>query len=131
MKVLIVDDMVMMRAEMRTIMNKLGHDVVMAKNGRDAVIAYKEHSPDLVMMDINMPGMTGIKALTRIIDKDINAKVLMVTTNGAQKLVVHSIQVGALGYILKPININAVKEAIDKVFHESDEYHIESLLKDV
>ena len=135
MKVLIVDDTEIMRREMEAIMGMLGHEVVhMAENGKDAITAYEKYSPDLVTMDINMPKMSGIKALAHIIEKDANAKILMATTYGLEKFVVKAIEAGALGYILKPTTISAVEEAIDKIFHKnhkSDEDNIENLCKDM
>ena len=116
MKVLIVDDTGIMRLGMRTIMKALGHEVVhMSENGKDAIIAYEKYSPDLVTMDINMPEMNGLKALSDIIEKDANAKVVMATTYGLEKFVVRAIEAGAVGYILKPATMDAVKEVIDKI----------------
>ena len=123
MKVLVVDDTAMMRAEISTIIKILGHEVVqVAKDGEEAITAYKKHSPDLVTMDINMPNMSGIMALGHILKIDPKAKVIMATTNGLESWVVKSIQAGALGYILKPTTVSAVKEAIDKVFSEDAKY---------
>ena len=137
MKVLIVDDKGIMRLGMRTIMKILGHEVVhMAENGKDAIIAYEKYSPDLVTMDINMPEMNGLKALSDIIEKDANAKVVMATTYGLEKFVVKAIEAGAVGYILKPARVDAVREVIDKIFNknngsdDSDEHDVEDLFDD-
>lgn len=132
MRVLIVDDSLMMRMEMKVVMESLGHEVVyMAKDGKEAINKYTETSPDFVTMDITMPNMNGIQALKHIIDDDSNAKVLMVTSNGLENLVIEAINLGAVGYILKPVTVDTMKESIHKMFLGDDDYNLESIFKDV
>lgn len=132
MRVLIVDDSLMMRMEMKVVMESLGHEVVyMAKDGEEAINKYTETSPDFVTMDITMPNMNGIQALKHIIDDDSNAKVLMVTSSGLENLVIEAINLGAVGYILKPATVDTMKESIHKIFSGDDNYNMESIFKDV
>ena len=75
-----------------------------------------EVKPDLVTMDITMPIMGGIESLKAIKKNHKDAKIIMVTSHGEQKLVMEALSKGAKGYILKPINNEKIKEAIDKIF---------------
>lgn len=73
-----------------------------AADGYQAVQMYKELSPDVVTMDINMPVMNGIESLRQILAHDKDAKVVMVTSEGHRDMVVEAVQLGAKGYVVKP-----------------------------
>lgn len=119
LKVLIVDDSLIIRKKITKIVEKLGHEVVFtAKDGQEAISSYREHKPDLVTMDITMPDMDGITAVSHIIDEDPNAKIIMVTSHGQEDMVIKSIQKGAVGYMLKPISDDKLAQAIGEVFPE-------------
>ncbi len=103
-KVLIVDDALMMRKTIEKILTSAGHVIVdQAVNGEQAVQLYKRHKPDLVTMDITMPGVDGISALAEIMAEDPAAKVIMVSALGQKHKVFDALQNGAKSYILKPL----------------------------
>jgi len=115
--VLVVDDSLVIRKVLSEMLEKLGHKVVgKAKNGRESIDLYEKLKPDLVTMDITMPIMSGIKALTAIRGKYQNAIVVMVTSHGEEKLVMDAISSGAKGFILKPLNEERIKNVIEKIF---------------
>lgn len=119
LKVLIVDDSLIIRKKISKILENLGHDVVFdATNGQEAIDAYIKYKPDLVSMDITMPDMDGITAVKHIIKEDKEAKIIMVTSHGQEDMVIKSIQAGAVGYILKPINDEKLAQVIGEVFVE-------------
>jgi len=130
LKVLIVDDSLIIRKKITTLLEKLGHEVIYdAKNGQEAIDAYLSKKPDLVTMDITMPDMDGITAVKQIMAKDVDAKIIMVTSHGQEDMVIKSIQAGAVGYMLKPITEDKLAAAIGEVFieyavDEEDEYDI-------
>ena len=114
--VLICDDAAFMRMMIKNVLTKGGYNVVgEAENGAKAVEKYKELSPDLVLMDITMPEMDGIQALTEIKKIDGGAKVIMCSAMGQQAMVVESIQAGAKDFIVKPFQEDRVLEAVKKV----------------
>ncbi|WP_404802352.1 response regulator [Bacillus shivajii] len=114
-KVLIVDDAAFMRMMIKDILTKNDFDVVgEAADGSQAVDLYKEHSPDIVTMDITMPEMDGITALKEIRKHDPNAKVIMCSAMGQQAMVIDAIQAGAKDFIVKPFQADRVLEAINK-----------------
>lgn len=115
-RVLVVDDALMMRKTIGTFLIKAGHTVVdEAATGEQAVTAYKKHFPDLVTMDITMPGLDGIEALAQIIDFDANARVVMVSALGQKHKVFDALQHGAKGYILKPFTEDKLLSIINEL----------------
>ena len=86
-----------------------------AENGEEGVLMYKEYKPDLVTMDITMPKMDGITALTKIIEYDKNAKVVMVSALGKEDMVKKALLAGAKNYITKPLDRKKVLERIKMV----------------
>ena len=113
--VLIVDDALFMRMMIRDILSKDGFEVVgEAENGLEAVDKYTELNPDLVTMDIVMPEMDGIEAVTQILKKDPAARVIMCSAMGQQPLVVEALEAGAKDFIVKPFQPSKVIEAVKK-----------------
>ena len=122
LNIMVVDDSTIITKALSKTLKDMGFKVLaIAKNGAEAVKMYDTFKPDLVTMDITMPIMDGIEALTEIRMSDEHAKVIMVTSHGEERLVMDAISLGAKGYILKPITPLKVKQAIQKSFpHLSD-----------
>jgi two-component system, chemotaxis family, chemotaxis protein CheY len=115
-RILIVDDAKFMRMTLFNILQKANHEVVgEAENGVEAVELFEKEQPDLVTMDITMPEKNGIEALKKIIQKDSNAKIIMCSALGQQKVVVEAIEAGAKDFIVKPFDENRVLEAVNRV----------------
>ncbi len=118
-KILVVDDAAFMRMMIRDILAKEGYFIHEAVNGRDAVEKYAEIRPDLVTMDITMPEMDGITALQMIRTEFPNARVLMVSAMGQQKMIVEALEAGALDFLVKPFQPAKVLETVKKCLHAS------------
>ena len=118
-KVLIVDDSAFSAfvvKQLQQIFVSEQYNVVgTAENGEEGVLMYKEYKPDLVTMDITMPKMDGITALTKIIEYDKNAKVVMVSALGKEDMVKKALLAGAKNYITKPLDRKKVLERIKMV----------------
>lgn len=112
--VLVVDDAAFMRLRLKKLLEDKGFEVVEAANGREAVEQYRTHQPDVVLMDITMPEMTGIEALEEIRTADPNAYVIMVSALGQQAMVINAIQAGAKDFIIKPYEPSRVVAAVEK-----------------
>jgi two-component system, chemotaxis family, chemotaxis protein CheY len=118
--VMLVDDSLIMTRKLEMMMQELGHEVVRVCNtGLEAVTAYPTIKPQLVLMDITMPDMDGIEATQRIIATDASARVIMVTSHGQQAMVVQSLEVGARGYVLKPVVKEKLAAMIDRALKPS------------
>jgi len=118
--VMIVDDLAFIKIVLRDILEKAGFRVVgEASNGDEAIRVYLDKRPDVVLMDITMPGMDGLTALKKIRELDPAARVIICSALGQQRLIVQSIQLGAKDFIVKPFQpqriISALKKALDIV----------------
>lgn len=86
--------------------------VAMAESGVEALTAYREHQPDLVLMDIRMTGMDGIETLRRIRNEHPTSRVIMLTTSETPTDLRDALAAGAVGYLLKTISRIALLDAI-------------------
>ncbi|MFA1822270.1 response regulator [Virgibacillus oceani] len=115
-KILITDDAAFMRMQLRDNLTRLGHEVVgEAENGIDAIEKCQELKPDLITMDITMPEMNGVEAVTEIKKTNPDVKVIMCSAMGQQSMVLDAIKAGATDFIVKPFNADRIKKALDKV----------------
>lgn len=115
-KVLLVDDSAFVIKQLQQIFVSEQYVIAgTAENGEDAVTMYKELKPDLVTMDITMPKMDGITALTKIVEYDKNAKVVMISALGKEDMVKKALLAGAKNYITKPLDRKKVLERIKMV----------------
>lgn len=112
----IADDSAMMRQLLKAILEGTGVAVVgEAGDGRQAVDLVASHAPDIVCLDLEMPGMDGLDALRAIRSGNPAAKVMMVTGNATRDFIVEAGKAGARGYILKPFRPEKVAEAIARL----------------
>ncbi len=117
-RVLIVDDLAFIKLIIRDTLEKRGFEVAgEAANGIEAVELYMKLKPDIVLMDITMPRMDGIQALSKIMAFDPNAKIIMCSALGQQKLIIQAIQLGAKDFIVKPFKPERIIGAIKKVLN--------------
>jgi two-component system chemotaxis response regulator CheY len=116
LNVMVVDDSRIMIQKLTILLRELGHRVVrVCKDGAEAVRDYPIVKPDLVTMDITMPNVDGIGALTAILEESASARVIMVTSHGQQAMVIRALEIGAVGYVLKPVTKEQLSAMIEKV----------------
>jgi two-component system chemotaxis response regulator CheY len=102
---LIADDSAFARKNIGTIVSRLGGSVVgEAANGNEAVDLYFKLSPDLLLLDITMPELDGVDTLRKIMERDGNAKVIMVSSIGHKEMVLRAMSLGAKHFVIKPYN---------------------------
>jgi DNA-binding NarL/FixJ family response regulator len=116
-RILIVENHALLRAGLRALLSaKPEFEVVgEAANGHDAVAAARGLEPDLVLMDISMPGMTGIEAIIDIKRRSPATRVIVVTMHKAEEYVQASLRAGASGYLLKDAGDEELQAAIRTV----------------
>lgn len=114
-KVLIADDAAFMRMKSATLVRELGYDVFEASDGAEAVVLYRHHHPDAVLMDITMPVMDGLEALTQILAAYPDAKIAMVTALGQQQVIMEAIRRGAKDFVVKPFDAERIESALWKL----------------
>ncbi len=114
--VLIVDDLTFIKMVLKDLVEKAGFRVVgEASDGEEALRLFDEKRPDVVLMDITMPKMDGLTALQKILEKDPEAKVIMCSALGQQRLILQAIQLGAKDFIVKPFRPERVIGSIKKI----------------
>jgi DNA-binding NarL/FixJ family response regulator len=116
-KILIVDDHEVVRDGLKNILTSLDNISIAgeAGNGEDAVKMYSSLKPDLVIMDISMPGMNGIEATRVIKEKDPDARILILTMHDNQEYLNQIIRSGAKGFILKNTDKEELLDAVKTV----------------
>ena len=115
-KIMIVDDSNYLRATLRAAFEKAGYEVVAeANNGDQAVETYAKVRPDIVTMDIVMPGSNGLQAITRIMEFDKDARIIVITALGHEPMIRKALSFGALNFVIKPADTEEVLQAIDSV----------------
>ena len=113
--VLIVDDAKFMRSLVRSALESAGHSILgEAENGVQAVSQYKALNPDLVTMDITMQEKDGLEAASDILKIDPNAKIIMVTALGQEKLLAKAIKMGVKDFVVKPFPPERLQQAAAK-----------------
>ncbi len=118
-RVIIADDHAILRDGMRTLLEtKLGFEVVgEAQDGKTAVSLVREYVPDLVMMDLNMPGMNGIEAARAITREFSGVKIIALTMHHDKRYAIEMFQAGAMGYLLKDSSFDEVADAVRAVMN--------------
>jgi len=112
-RVLLADDEVHIRYLIRSIIRSEGYVVVgEANNGEDALALYREHRPDLTLMDINLPLKTGDEVLVEIMREDPDAKVVMLTMVADTETVQRCLDLGATNYILKSNSVETIRQML-------------------
>jgi len=114
--VLVVDDASFMRTVIKGHLTDLGYNVCgEAEDGAKAVKLYQELKPDCVTMDITMPNMDGIEAVSQIMKFDPSARIIMCSAMGQKDMVVEAIQKGAKDFVVKPLTKDRLAEALGKI----------------
>jgi DNA-binding NarL/FixJ family response regulator len=116
-RVFSVDDHALLREGITTLINNQPDMLLVgeAANGREAVEGFREHQPDVVLMDVRLPDMTGIEAMIAIRNDFAEARFIMVTTSEGDVEIRRALEAGARGYILKSMPPKDLIEAIRQV----------------
>ena len=117
MKILITDDHSVVRQGYASVLPTVIQpcEIIEAASGEESEAMYFAEKPDLVIMDINLPGISGIEAATRILDKDRDAKILFFSMYDEALMVKQALDAGAMGYITKSGSPKTLIEAVEKI----------------
>ncbi|MCL6477097.1 MAG: response regulator transcription factor [Peptococcaceae bacterium] len=120
MRIILADDHRILREGLQALFkNKTGMEVVAeAKDGREAVRLARDFSPDVIIMDISMPGLNGIEATRRIIAEHPKIKVVALSMHSSRRFVVEMFKAGASGYLLKDCDFEELVYAINTVMDD-------------
>lgn len=116
-RILIADDHSVVRAGLKALLEHQGHFRVVAEagTGEEAIQLAHDHQPDVAVLDIRMPGLSGIEACRQIVQNVAGCKVIMLTSYAEDELLMAAIQAGASGYVLKRIGDNELVQAVERV----------------
>ena len=111
-KILVVDD----KPEIRSLLKKMladdDYDVLMACSGEEALTLIVEKRPDLVLLDLKMPGMDGLQTLRKIKELDDSSRVIMISAFGTKRTVIEALKLGLFDYQPKPLSLNRLRISI-------------------
>jgi two-component system, response regulator, stage 0 sporulation protein F len=113
-KILIVDDQYGIRILLNEVLQKEGYDTYQAANGLQALEIVQENVPDLILLDMKIPGMDGIEILKRVKALHPNMKVIIMTAYGELDMIQEAINLGAMTHFAKPFDIVEIREAVKK-----------------
>jgi len=119
-KLLVVDDEHLIRWSLEQNLKKQGYEVITAGTGEEALRLMREEQPDLVLLDIQLPGMSGIDVLEKIKEHDEGIIVIMVTAHGGLETAVNAMRLGAFDYISKPFNLDELSLVVKKALESSE-----------
>ena len=116
-RILVADDHSVVRAGLKALLERHEHFRVVAEaaTGEEAVAKAKEARPDVAVLDIRMPGLSGIEACRQIVEAVEGCHVIILTSYAEDELLFAAIQAGAAGYALKRIGDNELVQAIERV----------------
>ena len=121
MKLLVVDDSNIIRMAITRYLSPLNLELIgTAANGVEALDLFREHSPDIVTMDITMPEMDGLECLTEMIRLKPDTKILMVTALKDTHTGIKALKLGAKGYLPKPFKSAQLIEEIEAILEEGE-----------
>jgi len=113
-RVVLVDDDAMSRRVVRDTLQQAGFVVIAeAANGREAVELSLYYHPDVVVMDVAMPGIDGLEATRQIVDGDPSIKVVMLTTSDDEEVALSGLRAGAVGFVSKEIDLDALPRLLE------------------
>lgn len=121
-KILLVDDDEFVVEYLKTHLEEWGYDVVEASGGRSAIEMAASESPSLIIMDINMPGITGYEAITELKgnSRTTGIPIMALTANKTAEDRDHAYEIGCEGYISKPIvDVDIIRDTVVRVLGEN------------
>ncbi|PLX83653.1 MAG: two-component system response regulator [Desulfuromonas sp.] len=129
-RILVADDEESIRWVLSKALSKKGFTVDLASNGNEALALSRQHSYDLAVLDIKMPGLTGLELLSRLREERPDVLVVIMTAESSMKNAVEAMKRGAYDYITKPFDLDALDAIILKAQQASEITHEVHRLKD-
>lgn len=119
-KILVVDDEHLIRWSLEQNLKKQGYEILSCGSGEEALRLLQEETPDLMLLDIQLPGISGVEVLERAKEIDEDLIVIMVTAIGVLETAVNAMRLGAYDYINKPFNLDELAIVIKKALETQD-----------
>lgn len=117
-KLLIVDDQLGIRRLLYEAFNEEGYEVELAGSGLEAIEKFTAAAPDLILMDMKMPGMNGIETLQEVRKLNDSVAVIMMTAYGELEIIAEAVKFGIKEYVTKPFDIIELRELVKRTVFE-------------
>jgi len=118
-RILVVDDEYLIRWTLQQNLEKEGYEVILAESGEEAIVKVREEAPDLVLLDIKLPGKDGYEVLAEVLKIDQGIIPIMITAFEDVEKVVKAMRLGAFDYMTKPFDFGKVRLSIQKALETS------------
>ncbi len=112
-KILVVDDEPTICSMMTVFLTQIGYQVKTVNSGEDAIALFKKDPPDMVLLDISMPGMRGIDVLQQMKSQKADCGVIMLSAYGDDQTIQEALDRGAYCYIQKPMELTDLKNRLE------------------
>ncbi|GAI80988.1 unnamed protein product, partial [marine sediment metagenome] len=119
-KILLVDDDPNTLEALSVVLEDEGYRILMASNGEEALDQIKKEKPEVVLLDVRMPGMDGVEALRRTREASKTTSVIMMTAYVGMEGVVEAVRLGAYDYVSKPLDLERVKIAVKRAIEAQE-----------
>ncbi|MBI2264888.1 MAG: response regulator [Armatimonadetes bacterium] len=114
MKILLAEDSVLSRERETRILQSLGHNVIPAKDGEEAIRRFETEKPNAVITDLEMPGMNGLEVIRSVRQHSSSVPVLVCTSSSNARLILNALSAGANEVIPKPMDFERVQKILAK-----------------
>ena len=125
--ILIVDDSPEIVDFLLAILRPIGYTLSWTGDGKDGLTKAIYEKPDLVLLDLNLPSMSGISILEALHQRNLDTPVIVMTFHGSESVVTRALRLGARGYLVKPFEVDDILAAIERVFREERERRVQAL----
>ncbi|MDD9156603.1 sigma-54 dependent transcriptional regulator [Aliivibrio sp. S4TY2] len=123
---LMVEDTASVAALYRSYLNPLGFDIDVVAKGGDAIVKIEERTPDLVLLDLRLPDMTGFEVLTEIRKNSKDIPVVLMTAHGSIDAAVEAMQLGAQDFLIKPCEADRLRVTVNNALRQAQKYQDEA-----
>src|SRR5215831_3715372 len=123
LRILFADDEKSLQEFMRSELPRLGHEVTVCPDGKSAIKALKEANFDAAILDLRMPGMTGIEVLDVLKQVSPDTEAVVMTGHASMETAIEAVRLGAFDYITKPCKLAEIEAVLRKVAEKRDLRH--------
>ena len=116
--VLIIEDEAILAKNIKLFLGRAGYDVKIAETAEDGLAQLEVFKPEVVLLDFNLPGMSGLECLERLRAIDSTIKVVIITGHGNVELAVNAMKAGAYDFLTKPLSMSKLRLLLDKAMGE-------------
>ena len=120
LKILVVDDEIEIARSTSDYLSRVGFEPIPTYTAEEAFIEFQNHKPSVCILDIHLPGMSGIDLLKNIMKEEVDTQIIMLTGYGSMENVTEALRAGACDFLQKPINFEILLHSVNKCFDKVD-----------